>query len=92
MAELYFVGKYRPPAIPAQEGVAKSLKALNHKGTKAQRKTFLPAGRSLSKPGRNFVSSCLCGSILLEAFCDKLLRENDGCLRFCTLFPPPGLP
>ena len=55
-------------APPHCEAVAKSIKALNHKDTKAQRKTFLPAGRSLSQPGRNFVFSCLCGSILLEAF------------------------
>ena len=34
--------------IQPKEAVAKSVKALNHKDTKAQRKIFLPAGRSLS--------------------------------------------
>ncbi len=41
----------------AEEVVAKSKKALNHKDTKAQRKPFLSPGHSLSRPGKNFVSS-----------------------------------
>ena len=49
--------------ILAQEVVAKSKKALNHKDTKAQRNPFLSPGRSLSRPGKNFVSPCLPGSI-----------------------------
>ena len=44
----------------SEEGVAKSIKALNHKDTKRQRKTFLPAKRSSDKPRKNFESSCLC--------------------------------
>ena len=56
----------------------KSIKALNHKDTKAQRKAFLPARRSSDKPRKNVVSWCLCGSLLVGAFCDLLLREDDG--------------
>ena len=63
---------------PAKEGVAKSKKALNHKDTKAQRKPFLSPGRSLSWPGKNFVSPCLCGSLLFRAFCDAL---EGGCRK-----------
>ena len=64
--------------ILAKEGVAKSKKALNHKDTKAQRKPFLSPGRSLSWPGKNFVSPCLCGSLLFRAFCDNL---EGGCRK-----------
>ena len=52
--------------ILAKEAVAKSKKALNHKDTGAQRKSFLSAGRSLDRLGKNFVFLCLCGSLLLE--------------------------
>ena len=45
-----------------EAGVAKSIKALNHKDTKAQRKTFLPARRSSDKPQKNFASSQPSGS------------------------------
>ena len=55
------------------EGVAKSKKALNHKDTKAQRKPILSAGRSLGRPGKNFVSPCLWGSRLLFS-----LRQARG--------------
>ena len=44
------------PLLTLKEAVAKSKKALNHKDTKAQRKPFLSAGRSLSRLGKNFVS------------------------------------
>ena len=64
--------------IPAKDGAAKSKKALNHKDTKAQRKPFLSPGRSLSRPGKNFVPPCLCDSLLFRAFCNTLLREHGG--------------
>ena len=67
--------------IPAFEGVAKSKKALNHKDTKAQRKPFLSAGCSLSRSGKNFVSPCLCGSLLFRGFCHSLLRMDRGTYR-----------
>ena len=46
------------------EAVAKSIKALNHKDTKAQRKPFFVCRAQPGKPGKNVVSACLCGSRL----------------------------
>ena len=55
-------------SFPACEGVAKSIKAPNQKGTKSTKKSF-------SFP---FYTLCLCVSLLSRAFCDALLREDDG--------------
>ena len=36
----------------------------------------MPAERSPDKHRKNFVSSCLCGSLLFRVFCDKLDEDN----------------
>ena len=68
-------------------GVAKSIKALNHKDTKAQRKAFLSAGRSLSRPRKNFVSPCLCCSLLFRALCDAPSFEKITVGKVILAFP-----
>ena len=81
-----------PPPAKAEKGVVKSKKALNHKDTKAQRKPFLSPGRSLSWPGKNFVSPCLCGSLLFRAFCDSLEGGDRAVIAYRDCAGPPKYP
>ena len=67
-----------PPSRVSQK--VKGLEPQRHKG-----RLFLPAERSPDKHRKNFVSSCLCGSLLFRVFCDTLLREDDGWLVFSTM-------
>ena len=96
--------------IPAKRGVAKSIKALNPRGTKATNVhgdgLSLSVMKALATESRRhrgkafFSSPCasvaiffhgkgkallcalcaLCGSLLFRAFCDNLLRGDDGCM------------
>ena len=52
----------------ALEVVAKSIKALHHKGTKSTRKSF-------SFP---LCTLCLCGSLLFRALCDSTVEKDNG--------------
>ena len=90
---------YLLTVVLAMEGVAKGIKALNHKDTKAQRKPFLSAGRSLGRPEKTlylrvFVVPFFSGAFATPSFMvewfDLLRQALNGCKEKSPLlvFPP----
>ena len=67
MVELYFVGKYQPPSIPAKEAVAKDPeKKGTTKSTKSTKKSFF----------FSFVLFVLFVVQGFYAFCDRFQDRN----------------